>query len=270
VISHRLIQRVSNPIHFPVTVVLRSAWSCAAFLALASAWPCAANPILFSESRSVTAWATSLPGNPGLIDASSSPGTFGLFTASAQRSAPGGFGSVQHVSTITPTEFTLHTALTAQAASGQFSGFATTYSEVYAGTLFQVSFQLADATPISISAYNSFFSGDAHLVSAGGEIPLAWGGTPSDPFGNYLNFSQLLAPGLYTFSSNQALHFVASGNQVDGRSQQFEMTVRVGALASVPDSAATVILLGIGLATLCLGAGTRGGIVGRANWSTEP
>jgi len=145
--------------------------------------------VLLAESRSVT---VSYYGAG--IETIASDGSFGVFAATALGTPfGGGYVNASQYSNITTSAIEVrHSILDSFGPGG------------YGASNFQVRFSLPEATRISISGVSSYFSGPASLVSeTNGSIPLVWG--PDTFFRNYLEFDQVLAPGIYTFTSNEWL-----------------------------------------------------------------
>jgi hypothetical protein len=178
--------------------------------------------VLVAESRSVTA---SYYGNG--IETISSPGTFGKFSAAAV-GIPFGGGSVWagQTSDITTAGFTLaHSAVDNYGPGG------------VAESLFQVTFSLPQATQILITGVSNYFSGNATLVSDSlGMIPLLWG-PPGSIYRNNLDFDQVLAPGVYTFTSREWIR--------DSVGTSFN--TRISLIERVPDGGGGAWLLGLGI-----------------------
>ncbi len=180
------------------------------------------------ESRSVLA---SYYG--GGLELRSSTGNFGAFDATAT-GIPFGGGSVtasQH-STITSSGFDLQHNITDFFGPGG-----------RAESNFQFVFRLDQPKTIAITGYSFFFSGPASLMSESGPIPLVWG--PDTLYRNYLDFSQVLGPGLYTFTSNEWLR----GDGINTHITMREEPPRAGG-SNVPDSGSTAVLMGLGLVGL--------------------
>lgn len=181
--------------------------------------------VLIAESRSVTA---SYYG--GGIETISSPGTFGIFSDSAN-GIPQGGGHVYagQTSDITTAGFTLfHSAVDNYGPGG------------VAESIFRVTFSLPQATRISISGYSNYFSGNATLVSDSlGSIPLLWGPSGSI-YRNYLDFDQVLTPGVYSFASREWIR--------DGLGTSFN--TRISLVERIPDEGGSVWLLVIGILSI--------------------
>jgi hypothetical protein len=186
-------------------------------LGLISATPASANLVLISEARSVTVsyWGSG-------AETHSSDGTFGLFEAVAI-GTPFGGGSLRiyQKSNITSSGFTLeHQANDHYGPGG------------YGLSAFQFTFGLVQDTRITISGVSHNFARPG-LASLSG-YSLVWG----PPFWhNYLEFDQVLAAGVYTFSSNQTVGDGATTN----------ITLRA---AVVPDGGTCAWMLAIGVLSL--------------------
>jgi len=184
--------------------------------------PAFAEMVLLSEARSVF---VSYYG--GGIETHSSDGTFGLFDASAF-GTPFGGGSVAAMqrSNITSTEVTIAHSIVDNYGPGGV-----------ANSNFEFKFSLPEPTRITILGYSAYFSGPASLVSESlGAIPLVWG-PPGNLYRNYLNFDEVLDPGVYTFTSNEWLR---------GDGIRTTLDLRAHAL-SVPDGGGTAGMLAVGM-----------------------
>lgn len=186
--------------------------------------PVFAEFVLISEARSVY---VSYYGSG--IETHSSDGSFGLFDASAI-GTPFGGGSlfVQQRSLITPSEISVeHSIIDGFGPGG------------VANSDFQVKFSLPEASRLTISGYSAYFSGPASLVSESlGAIPLVWG--PDAIYQNYLDFDEVLMPGVYTFTSNEWL-------RGDGIVSRFELRAQA---PSVPEGGTTAWMFAVGALSL--------------------
>jgi len=172
------------------------------------------------------------------IETHSSPGTFGQWTGSAI-GTPFGGGNVAayQQSNITSTGFDLHHAI--------YDGYG---PGGRADSNFQFVFRLTQPTPISITGFSFYFSGPASLVSDTlGNIPLVWG--PDGSFyRNYLDFSRVLNPGLYTFTSNEWMRGDGINTRISLRDDLRDDPPNP--ISDVPDSGSTAGMLGLALVAL--------------------
>lgn len=177
--------------------------------------------VLISETRSVTA---SYYGAG--IETISSTGTFGTFAATAVGTPfGGGYVLASQTSNLTSSVIEVAHALDDFYGPGG-----------WAASNFQVKFSLPQSARITISGISAYFSGPASLVSESeGAIPLIWG--PDTFYRNYLDFNQVLGPGIYTFTSNETLR----GDGIRTRLILREM---------VPDRGHTGWMLAVGVASL--------------------
>ncbi len=215
-------------------------------------------PILISETRRVTAGIApgdwSFPLFP-FSNSTSSPGTFGLFseTETISMGSISDFLSVYanatatQVSDIAANGVTFHSTVSA----GAKRTFLDTIT-AGANSTFAVTFQLMDYMTMSVTGQSHSFgalSSDTRLVSASGEvIPLIW--TIPHPLGSHLNFSQLLAPGVYTLNSSDAVRI--TGEVPSSYDSFYKDTTLNVQFSSVPDHGSVAFLFALGLTGLGL------------------